>query len=59
MLGREQSGEVLFKIADLTRDADLLPKAHAQAQALLGSSLVRQQALLNRWLKFPPMKMQA
>ncbi len=59
MLGREQSGEVLFKIADLTRDADLLPKAHAQAQALLGGSPLRQQALLNRWLKFPPMKMQA
>jgi len=59
MLGREQSGEVLFKIADLTRDADLLPKAHTQAQALLGGSPLRQQALLNRWLKFPPMKMQA
>lgn len=59
MLGKEQSGEVLFKIADLSRDADLLPKAHSEAQAMLNRSQASQQALLSRWLKFPPMKMQA
>ena len=59
MLGKEQSGEVLFKIADLSRDADLLPKAHSEAQAMLNHSQASQQALLSRWFKFPPMKMQA
>ena len=35
MLGRDQSGEVLFKLADLTRDADLLTDAHEAASELL------------------------
>ena len=59
MLGRDQSGEVLFKLADLTRDADLLTEAHEAASELLAEPSEHQQALLNRWLDFPPMKLQA
>ena len=59
MLGRDQSGEVLFKLADLTRDADLLTRAHEAASQLLDEPSEHQQPLLNRWLDFPPMKLQA
>ena len=59
MLGRDQSGEVLFKLADLRRDADLLTSAHEAASELLAGPSELQQALLNRWLDFPPMKLQA
>lgn len=51
ILGTRQTGELRFRIADLTRDAALLPKAQAIGQRLLQTlSEDEQTALLNRWL---------
>ena len=58
MLGEINPGKC-FKLADLTRDADLLTEAHEAASELLAEPSEHHQALLNRWLDFPPMKLQA
>jgi ATP-dependent DNA helicase RecG len=50
VLGERQSGDVVFKIADLRRDEDLVPKAHHLAQTLIASSENQAAALIRRWV---------
>ena len=50
VLGERQSGDVVFKIADLRRDEDLVPKAHHLAQTLMASSERQAAAIIRRWV---------
>jgi ATP-dependent DNA helicase RecG len=51
MLGTRQTGLLQFKVADLMRDADLLPAVRDAAQALLESWPHHVSPLLERWLR--------
>jgi len=50
MLGTRQTGLLQFKVADLMRDADLLPAVRDAAQALLERWPHHVSPLLDRWL---------
>ena len=51
MLGTRQTGLLQFKVADLLRDADLLPAVRDAAQALLEHWPHHVSPLLQRWLR--------
>ena len=51
MLGTRQTGLLQFKVADLLRDADLLPSVRDAAQALLARWPDHVSPLLERWLR--------
>jgi ATP-dependent DNA helicase RecG len=51
MLGTRQTGLLQFKVADLMRDADLLPAVRDAAQALLAHWPQHVSPLLERWLR--------
>ncbi|GAB7530549.1 ATP-dependent DNA helicase RecG [Pseudomonas sp. 3A(2025)] len=51
MLGTRQTGLLQFKVADLMRDADLLPAVRDAAQALLERWPHHVDPLLERWLR--------
>lgn len=51
MLGTRQTGLLQFKVADLMRDADLLPAVRDAAQALLAHWPQSVSPLLGRWLR--------
>lgn len=51
MLGTRQTGLLQFKVADLLRDADLLPAVRDAAQALLAHWPQHVSPLLERWLR--------
>jgi ATP-dependent DNA helicase RecG len=51
MLGIRQTGLLQFKVADLMRDADLLPAVRDAAQALLEHWPQHVSPLLERWLR--------
>lgn len=51
MLGTRQTGLLQFKVADLMRDADLLPAVRDAAQALLQHWPGHVSPLLQRWLR--------
>ncbi|MBK4998282.1 ATP-dependent DNA helicase RecG [Pseudomonas sp. S31] len=51
MLGTRQTGLLQFKVADLMRDADLLPAVRDAAQALLAHWPEHVSPLLDRWLR--------
>ncbi|SDH15501.1 ATP-dependent DNA helicase RecG [Pseudomonas flavescens] len=51
MLGTRQTGLLQFKVADLMRDADLLPAVRDAAQALLENWPQHVSPLLERWLR--------
>ncbi|WP_439860475.1 ATP-dependent DNA helicase RecG [Pseudomonas sp. MBLB4136] len=51
MLGTRQTGLLQFKVADLMRDADLLPAVRDAAQALLAHWPQHVSPLLQRWLR--------
>jgi len=51
MLGTRQTGLLQFKVADLMRDADLLPAVRDAAQALLERWPTHVSPLLDRWLR--------
>jgi ATP-dependent DNA helicase RecG len=51
MLGTRQTGLLQFKVADLMRDADLLPAVRDAAQALLARWPDHVAPLLERWLR--------
>jgi ATP-dependent DNA helicase RecG len=51
MLGTRQTGLLQFKVADLMRDADLLPAVRDAAQALLQHWPQHVSPLLDRWLR--------
>ena len=50
MLGTRQTGLLQFKVADLMRDADLLPQVHALADRLLQSAPQRADRIIERWV---------
>ncbi|WP_311968439.1 ATP-dependent DNA helicase RecG [Pseudomonas baltica] len=51
MLGTRQTGLLQFKVADLMRDADLLPAVRDAAQALIARWPEHVTPLLERWLR--------
>ncbi|MCQ4348575.1 ATP-dependent DNA helicase RecG [Pseudomonas stutzeri] len=51
MLGTRQTGLLQFKVADLLRDADLLPAVREAAQTLLARWPQHVSPLLERWLR--------
>ncbi|MDP3846951.1 MAG: ATP-dependent DNA helicase RecG [Pseudomonas sp.] len=51
MLGTRQTGLLQFKVADLLRDADLLPAVRDAAQHLLADWPQHVSPLLERWLR--------
>ncbi len=51
MLGTRQTGLLQFKVADLMRDADLLPAVRDAAQALMARWPEHVSPLLDRWLR--------
>jgi ATP-dependent DNA helicase RecG len=50
LLGTRQTGEMQFHIADLGRDADLVPRVHEAGDRLLRSHPERADPLIRRWL---------
>jgi RecG-like helicase len=50
LLGTRQTGLAAFRIADLARDADLLPKVHRLADLLLESAPGVADRLIARWV---------
>ena len=51
LLGTRQTGLLQFKVADLMRDADLLPAVRDAAQALIARWPQHVSPLLERWLR--------
>lgn len=50
LLGTKQTGLADLKIADLVRDADLIPQVQNIADHLWQSYPANAQAIINRWL---------
>ena len=50
LLGTRQTGQVQFRIADLTRDADLMDAVHDAAESIAGASPGAVAPLIERWL---------
>ncbi|QIL19892.1 ATP-dependent DNA helicase RecG [Thermomonas sp. HDW16] len=50
LLGTRQTGMAAFRLADLSRDADLLPRVHALADQLLQASPDTADAIVQRWV---------
>jgi ATP-dependent DNA helicase RecG len=50
LLGTRQTGLVQLRVADLMRDADLLPQVQQVADVLLNNSPERVEPLLRRWV---------
>ena len=50
MIGTRQTGLPEFRIANLARDAHLLPQVQKVAETLLDEYSDRVESLINRWL---------
>jgi ATP-dependent DNA helicase RecG len=50
LLGTRQTGLAAFRIADLARDADLLPRVHALADRLLQDAPDAANRIIDRWV---------
>lgn len=50
VLGTRQTGEMVFKIADLQRDAHLLPRVRDAAQCMVADHKQQAQKVVQRWL---------
>ena len=50
LLGTRQTGLAEFRIADLARDADLLPRVQALAEALLADAPATADRIVERWV---------
>jgi ATP-dependent DNA helicase RecG len=50
LLGTRQTGLMQMRIADLVRDADLLPKVHRAAELMLRDNEANIAPLLRRWI---------
>jgi len=50
LLGTRQTGLASFRMADLARDADLLPQVHALADRLLREAPVVAERIVQRWV---------
>ena len=59
LLGTKQTGLANFRIADLTRDAGLLPAAQQAAQQLWQLNKTASEALIRRWLGYRDIYAQA
>lgn len=49
-LGTRQTGEMSFRFAEITRDRDLLPKAHEAAELILEKHSKAVTPLIKRWI---------
>jgi ATP-dependent DNA helicase RecG len=50
VLGTRQTGEAAFRVADLARDADLLPDVNAAADVLLAGDPQAVERLVRLWV---------
>jgi ATP-dependent DNA helicase RecG len=50
LLGTRQTGIADFRVADLVRDADLLPLVHSIGEQLMATSPAIADALVERWI---------
>ncbi|MNW03091.1 ATP-dependent DNA helicase RecG [compost metagenome] len=50
LLGTRQTGLAAFRVADLARDAGLLPTVHELAERLLGEAPELADRIVNRWI---------
>jgi ATP-dependent DNA helicase RecG len=50
LLGTRQTGLAAFRVADLSRDAALLPRVHALADRLLAESPSVADRIVERWI---------
>ncbi len=50
LLGTRQTGQVQFRVADLTRDRDLLDAVHGTAELMLRDYPERVELLIKRWV---------
>ena len=50
MLGTKQTGDIGYRIADLARDAGLLPDVIALADTLTSEYPVNAELLVERWI---------
>ena len=50
LLGTRQTGLAAFRLADLARDADLLPQVHALADRLLAEDAAACDRIVERWV---------
>ena len=50
LLGTRQTGLAMFRIADLARDAHLLPAVHALAERLLAQRPELADRVVSRWI---------
>ncbi len=50
MLGTRQTGQITFKIADLSRDAELVPRVPQAAEIIQAEAPESVQPLIDRWL---------
>jgi ATP-dependent DNA helicase RecG len=50
LLGTRQTGLAAFRLADLVRDADLLPQVHMLGERLLAESPQVAERLVARWV---------
>ncbi|MGV8941998.1 MAG: ATP-dependent DNA helicase RecG [Lysobacter sp.] len=50
LLGTRQTGVAEFRLADLVRDADLLPQVHALAEQLLADAPATADRIVARWV---------
>ena len=50
LLGTRQTGLASFRLADLARDADLLPHVHALGDQLLAQAPAIADAVVDRWI---------
>ena len=50
LLGTRQTGVAAFRMADLARDADLLPRVHALADRLLQAQPAMADRIVERWV---------
>ncbi|MBB3227795.1 ATP-dependent DNA helicase RecG [Luteibacter sp. Sphag1AF] len=50
VLGTRQTGQLQFRIADLTRDADLMPDVQRVAEAMMKDHPARCEQLIARWV---------
>ena len=50
LLGTRQTGYVNFRIADLSRDADLLDAARSAADFMMREAPLQAEALVRRWI---------
>jgi ATP-dependent DNA helicase RecG len=50
LLGTRQTGLAEFRVADLTRDADLLPRVHALGERIAESAPQLAERIVARWV---------